>query len=414
MVIAITAECPVPEVVKIIEIVVSNDTDSGQSIHTQYRYVNGTYISPLQSNLVTMVSGTTNPLISRYNITTGYAGTGSIPPELSTMTIQTNKTFSDDFVFNPLNDKFRYLRSNIVYPNTPTGVLDAIQLSTIASPITLSGSTYSANFTVPSKALGDVLYLIWDFRDSIPLDLCYSNNEKDPQKTVCCNCEQCTSTCITVIVANNSSVNDATINFGRVSGGLCFSKEGEFTVKLDPDEVIEICIVTSTDYIIEEGDASVTPKECANCSTYVYVNPSSSESEATVSYKDCLTGEDTTINIPISASKKFCCQFGELPNVIVGQEENLYMTNLCKCCEDNNCTQWQIYGIASAAFIAWTDCNNIETNGTFTSDSYICVREGFIPNIISGECYIKPFNGCANHCSNNNYNNICLYHKHTT
>jgi hypothetical protein len=46
--------------------------------------------------------------------------------------------------------------------------------STTATPNAGSSPLYYADFTVPASIDGDHLYLIWDFRDAIETELCYS------------------------------------------------------------------------------------------------------------------------------------------------------------------------------------------------------------------------------------------------
>jgi len=397
LVLNITAECPVPEVLTIVEVVVGNNTDATQNIHTQYRYTNGTYISGLQSNLVTFVSGTANPLVSRYNVTTGYVGAGAFPPEFSTMSMQTNKIPTDSFNFNPLNDKFRYLRTNVLYPNIPASILTAIGLSSIASPITGSSPIYQANFTVPDKTLGDVLYLIWDMRDATPTQLCYSNAMVEPQKEVCCNCSACTAECVNVTITNLSVVATTDIDFGVTTGGEC--NGGPFTISLNPGEVYNTCLQVGTDYDITQGTARIESTECANCTTYVYYNPAAALM-ARIKYMDCTTGIEVTQEIATNTNFKFCCLFGTTPTIDIGSIGNLYMTNECKCCESNSCTQWEVVISPSGlgAFIAWINCDGTEVNQTWGAGQtdYICVQSGFNPNIITGigDCTITPYDGC--------------------
>jgi hypothetical protein len=70
-----------------------------------------------------------------------------------------------------------------VYGNNPVDIAALVAASTNVTPVTGSGSFYSGAFTVPSS--GQYLYLIWDYRNSLPLQLCYSNiNEFD----ACCEC----------------------------------------------------------------------------------------------------------------------------------------------------------------------------------------------------------------------------------
>jgi hypothetical protein len=183
--IQLTVSCPIQQELNIVNVVITNDYQTGETIHAQYRYTNGTFISPLQSNLVSFISGNANPLVSYYNILTGYVGSGGFPPAGSTMTISTNKYASDTFDFEPLSDKFMYYRSNILYANTPVDIQALLAVASTASP-NLGGGAYNyADFTVPT--VGQYLYLIWNFRDSISVPLCYDENNN--VNALCCNCE---------------------------------------------------------------------------------------------------------------------------------------------------------------------------------------------------------------------------------
>jgi hypothetical protein len=183
--IQLTVNCPIQQELNIVNVVITNDYQAGETIHAQYRYTNGTFISPLQSNLVQFISGNANPLVSYYNILTGYVGSGGFPPAGSTMTISTNKYASDTFDFEPLSDKFMYYRSNTLYANTPVDIQALLAAASTASP-NLGGGAYNyADFTVPT--VGQYLYLIWNFRDSISVPLCYDENNN--VNTLCCDCE---------------------------------------------------------------------------------------------------------------------------------------------------------------------------------------------------------------------------------
>jgi hypothetical protein len=185
VVVTITVDCPVSDTLTIIEVCVTNDVEAGKYIHNEYRYTDGTFTSPLQSNLVTFASGTASPLVSRYNATTGYQGTGGFPTNGSNMRLASNKIGFDDFVFDVTQDKFRYYRSNVLYNNTPSEIQALLVASTNATPISGASPYYYADFTVPS--VGDYLYLIWDYRNALPIDLCYSTfSEQD----ACCDCKE--------------------------------------------------------------------------------------------------------------------------------------------------------------------------------------------------------------------------------
>jgi hypothetical protein len=181
---SILAGCTVSNSLTIVQVVVTNDFEAGKTIHTEYRFTNGAYTSPLQSVLTTFSTSTNNPLVSRYSLLTGPVGSGAFPPAGSVLRMISNKFSTDTFVFNPATDKFRYLTSNTLYTNTPANISTLLGLSSIATPNQGSGNNNFAQFTVP--ALQNYLYLIWDFRDSVPVTLCYS---VDDSFDACCGCE---------------------------------------------------------------------------------------------------------------------------------------------------------------------------------------------------------------------------------
>jgi len=183
MVLNILPNCSQANQLTIVQIVLTNDYQSGETVHTQYRYVDGSYVSPLQSSFVTFVSGTNNPLVSRYNVTSDYVGTGAFPPSGSTVSLISNQFATDTFVFNATNDSFKYHVSNTFYDNNSADLNTLLGLATTATPNQGGGSYNYADFTVPSTQ--DYLYLIWDFRQSVPVTLCYSDIDIDD---VCFNC----------------------------------------------------------------------------------------------------------------------------------------------------------------------------------------------------------------------------------
>jgi hypothetical protein len=187
MVVSVLADCCLAEPLNIVEVVISNDIDSGKTTHAQYRYTDGSFIGPLLSNLVLLGSGTANPVVSRYNITSGFVGAGGFPPELSTMQMISNKIVPDNFTFNVSQNKFRYLRTTTLYNNNDVDIQAMLSASSLATPITGSDPLYSAEFTVPLSSNGEYLYLIWDLRESFPVELCYSETSANSS---CCDCNE--------------------------------------------------------------------------------------------------------------------------------------------------------------------------------------------------------------------------------
>lgn len=177
----VIADCVNVEELSIVQIVLTNNSDASDTIHAEYRFTSGSFISPLQSTFVTFATGTANPLVSLYDITTGYVGSGAFPPAGSTLSLISNKFATDTYDFIP-SDKFRYYRSNVLYNNNSAQLTTLLGLSTTATPNLGSGSNNYANFTVPPT--GDYLYLIWDFRTATPSLLCKGTSVSD----VCCQC----------------------------------------------------------------------------------------------------------------------------------------------------------------------------------------------------------------------------------
>jgi len=101
------------------------------------------------------------------------------------MTISTNKYASDTFDFDPINNKFMYYRSDTLYANNSVDMQALLAVASTASPNAGGGAYNYADFTVPST--GEYLYLIWNFRDSVSVPLCYDVNNNT--HTLCCDCE---------------------------------------------------------------------------------------------------------------------------------------------------------------------------------------------------------------------------------
>ena len=171
----------------IVLVTLTSDAESGDTIHNEYRWNDGTFTSPLHSNYILFDSGT-HPVVSNYNIITGAQGGGYIPSDAANVTMICNKYSLDTFRFDILTDNFRYHRSNVLYNNTPADINTLLGLSTEATPIsgpTIIGTTqYSASFAMPPS--GDYLYLIYDYTNSTEAELCYGVDEFD----ACCVCSE--------------------------------------------------------------------------------------------------------------------------------------------------------------------------------------------------------------------------------
>jgi len=179
----VTVGCPQADEITIFNVCITSDNNAGKYIHNEYRWKEGTFNSPLHSNLVTFASGDESPLVSQYTSVTGPQGAGIIPNDGATVTIYSNKIDFDDFVFNTDKNKLKYIRTNTLYENNSSDMASLLSASAEATPIVADGTTYSANFTMPVS--GQYLYLVWDYRESTAATLCYSDVSTFD---ACCDC----------------------------------------------------------------------------------------------------------------------------------------------------------------------------------------------------------------------------------
>jgi hypothetical protein len=179
--------CPEPKEMAVVYICATSDLDSDDTIHNDFSWEQNGYQSPINSQGVTFLSGAGNPVVSYYQINSGVQGVGSIPPDGSTVTMAFNKYSQDDATFDLNTNKFRFLRSNTLYANTPQAVAQAIAASSVAAPIdsSLAPDYYKADFTVPNGN-EQYLYIIYDYRTPTAIDLCRRGTLEDS----CCNCDE--------------------------------------------------------------------------------------------------------------------------------------------------------------------------------------------------------------------------------
>jgi hypothetical protein len=182
--ITVSPNCPIQQTLTIVKVTLTSVVDGGKFIHNEYRYTDGTYVSPLQSTFVTFATDESSPVVSQYESVSGPQGFGGIPTNGSNLQIISNKTSTDTFDFVLGQDNFRYIRSNTLYPNTSVGIANLLAASTVVSPVTGSAGFFSGSFIVPNS--GQYLYLIWDYRNSLPIELCYSNVST---LDACCECD---------------------------------------------------------------------------------------------------------------------------------------------------------------------------------------------------------------------------------
>lgn len=252
-VIEVTVSCPHPTTLTIVEVVLTNNSEAGQTTRVEYRYTDGAYVGSLQSNLVTFQYDSSIPVVSRYNMVSGYQGTSGIPTDGSTIRMANNKFFPASFNFDPLTNKFRYLRSDTLYTNTSVDMYALLGASANATPINGGGTYYYADFTVPSS--GQYLYLVWDYRTPHPVELCFDTTSVTD---VCCNCQPCADDCSYWSVAN---LGDDTAEVSYLS---CLDGTPTF-LSVPVGEVANICGKTNESVQVVSGTVRIQTEQQCGC-----------------------------------------------------------------------------------------------------------------------------------------------------
>tara|TARA_R110002020_G_scaffold325199_2_gene540837 strand:- start:215 stop:3235 length:3021 start_codon:yes stop_codon:yes gene_type:complete len=257
--------CPPQETVTVIQVVVNGNNYIGESIHVEYDWTDGTTASPTSQVPVVMQGGVPTSL---YQAQTGVMSQGIFPYSGADITLRTRKISPDNFDFVPTLHKFRILSSNTLYNDTVPDISSLCAASTIIAPInnpltSVYESTY-ASFPIPGG--NDYLYLIWDLRNIISDELCYSAVSLDD---VCCNCTTACSRCwfspgqisqIQACAVDTNSFGSAQINFTGagpipVLGDIVYA-EGNLTC--NP----ELGLATPGYYIVDPASPAIAnPKE---------------------------------------------------------------------------------------------------------------------------------------------------------
>lgn len=328
----INNECQECTKIKLVEVVITDNSDAGFFIHNQYNYTDTTipYTSPLQSNQVTFASGTAVPLVSYYNAATGFQGQGSFPYPGVDMTLYTNKIGFDNYDFIDPPNRFLWTTTNINYPNTPAAIATLLSIANVVTPIVTIGNQNSAVFPVPS--LFNNLYLIWDLRKTTEVELCYS--EVDCAE-ICVECGP-PCNCGTWLVVNNTGESYFGVQYVNCDG--LNAVIGEFdpvSYTFPRDAGIFIC---ARDFLIPERIPGFTYTYigcycCAECQSYSIFN-SGVEDIAFTGELLC-GGGATTLNFLAGQTYEYCMSSViSYFDVTLGIEyvENLIFTPIeCNC-----------------------------------------------------------------------------------
>ena len=175
--------CPPSNEITVIKVVVNGTDTAGQFTTFGYSWTNGTYNSPLFSQQTEL--DLVNP--SAYSSATGEAGFGVFPYDGVDLTMSITQTGTDNFVFNPGTNSFKYHTSNTLYTDSIADINTLLSLSTtVPQPYNNpSGDNYNVSispFDIPST--DNYIYLIYDLRSVVENTLCYSTDINE----ACCAC----------------------------------------------------------------------------------------------------------------------------------------------------------------------------------------------------------------------------------
>ena len=251
VVLEVTVNCPTANELTVVEVVLTSNFDAGKNIYSQWRYTDGAYTGSLQSSLVLFASGV-NPIVSRYNTVSGYQGAANIPTNGSTVRMISNKFAFANFDFDSSQNKFRYLRSNILYDNNTVDINNLVMSSSVG---TTSGAGTYYYSDIPAGTSGDYLYLIWDLRSTYDVNLCWSMDPLDIDY-VCCDCDPCDNPCREWSL-QNAGIGSATVEYTNCQSGVTT------TVTIPEGQTQIICgLATDSPYVMSGGVIITVSQEC--------------------------------------------------------------------------------------------------------------------------------------------------------
>ena len=182
----VTVECA-PEIpLTIIQVVYNSPNYNTQTIHTNYNWTDGAYVSNFSGiSPATLI----NLQASEYVVNTGVRGIGNYPYNLNDITLRTEKINTDNFDFDPLIHKLKILSSNTLYNNTPADIATLLATASLVGGGVYTSPSVGINqateiaFNMPFG--NQYLYLIWEFVIIGNQFVCYCDQSADE---VCCEC----------------------------------------------------------------------------------------------------------------------------------------------------------------------------------------------------------------------------------
>ena len=251
----ITVECA-PEIpVTIIQVVVNSPNYDTQTIHTNYNWTDGSYISAFTgiSPSVLVI-----PQPSEYQSNTGVRGIGNYPYDGSDVTLRTQQIIPDNFNFDPNLHKLKILSSNTLYTNSTADINALLAASSVVGGgvyTNPSAGIFQATETAFSMPLGNqYVYLVWEFVFENSQTVCYCSSSAID---ACCDCTlPCETAYFSPVTSNISQVCSVDSNSPGNLGQLGFNGTG--SIPTIGDIVFDSSDCTSGDYL-GNGFYVVTP-----------------------------------------------------------------------------------------------------------------------------------------------------------
>lgn len=201
----LTFSCPVTEEIEVIKIVLNSPADEGELIHDSYNWTLGAYSSAYNTDFISFDADG----VSLYQANSGPASSGTLPAFGSTVTMNSSKLAGDTYVFDQYSDTFKYLISDTLY--TDVNLLTPL-LNTATPIVNPSTGVYSSSFLYENLTFKRYLYLVWDYRKTSEILLCYDVTSPE----LACDCSL-PYTCAEYS-ATNTTLADARITYINCDG----------------------------------------------------------------------------------------------------------------------------------------------------------------------------------------------------
>jgi hypothetical protein len=338
----------------VISVCLTEPEDKDQTITNQYYWGVTGFDSPVQSELITFNEGTSQPLISSYLSRTGDESTNGIPADGSTVTIISNKLSTNDFDFQSIQNKLRYLTSDTLYSNNQLDILSLISNPNLQDvvPTEVSSGRYQGSFAYNSS--NTYLYLIWDYRRRILQDLCF---DATSTTTACTDCTTAATN------YNITKCSDQTSNTSFVASSNITVSIGDFVIVDGEPTCVYVVSSVSNETSIDKNITALS--EYTNCTQIcnTYTLSSTFFEPVEVIFTDC-SGDVRSFNLFSGSPETICAtsiQTGSLP-----LNDVTITLNQCQCATP----QFAQWNLSSWGYNQDTACSKIcFPNAVYTYDT---------------------------------------------